>query len=47
MSAPSAPTPKPEPRKMLVIGDAAATTITMEDLWAEEKRRHKKSGGRI
>ena len=46
MYAPSAPVKK-EPPKRLVIGDATATTLTMDDLWRESDRRHRRGYGRI
>jgi predicted phage terminase large subunit-like protein len=48
MSSPHVPTPKPA-SKRLVIGDPSATTVCMEDLWAEAERYSSKykSSGRI
>jgi predicted phage terminase large subunit-like protein len=46
MYAPSAPVEK-KPPKRLVIGDATATTLTMDDLWRESDRRHQRGYGRI
>jgi predicted phage terminase large subunit-like protein len=48
MSSPHVPTPKPAPKR-LVIGDPAATTVTLEDLWEAEERRvgRFRSSGRI
>ena len=41
-----APTVKEEPKR-LVIGDATATTVTLDDLFSANERRHKRAGGRI
>jgi hypothetical protein len=41
-----APTVKEEPKR-LVIGDATATTVTLDDLFSATERRHKRAGGRI
>ena len=46
MYAPSAPVKK-EPPKRLVIGDATATTVTLDDLWRESDRRYRRGYGRI
>jgi hypothetical protein len=46
MFAPHAPIKK-EPPKVLSLDPAIKTTLTMDDLWAANERRHERSGGRI
>jgi hypothetical protein len=41
-----APKAKEEPKR-LVIGDATATTVTLDDLFSANEKRRKRAGGRI
>jgi predicted phage terminase large subunit-like protein len=46
MAAPHVPAPKPPP-KVLSLDPAIRTTVTMDDLWAAQERKAKRSGARI